>query len=95
MQRCWHSPSGMADTFMPTAETMSIVRAARDRAAFTTVVAESQLLQRPAIEEDLVVVPVVIIPNHAPATNNLFYINGLASTCPPARCCYDMGWQSL
>jgi hypothetical protein len=32
------------------------------------------------VKENLTEIPVVIIPNHAPATNNHFYINDLAST---------------
>jgi hypothetical protein len=45
------------------------VKAVRDRAAFTTAAAESTHLQRMMIEENLVVTQMVIIPNHAPATN--------------------------
>jgi hypothetical protein len=40
-----------------------------DRAAFTGTAAESRHLQRMVIEENLVVTQMVIIPNHAPATN--------------------------
>jgi len=46
------------------------VKAVRDRAAFTTAAAESTHLQRMMIEENLVVTQMVIIPNHAPATNH-------------------------
>ena len=45
------------------------MKAVWDRAAFTTAAAESTHLQRMTIEENLVVTQMVIIPNHAPATN--------------------------
>ena len=73
---------------MPTDEAMSIVRVLRDRAAFTTTVAaESRRLQRPVIEEDLVVIPVVIIPNHAPATNA--HAGASSAACVPQRFATD------
>ena len=45
------------------------MKAVRDRAAFTTAATESTHLQQMMIEENLVVTQMVIIPNHAPATN--------------------------
>jgi hypothetical protein len=45
------------------------VKVVRDRASFTTAVAESTHLQRIMLEENLVVTQMVIIPNHTPATN--------------------------
>jgi hypothetical protein len=51
---------------MPTDEEMSIVKAVRDHAAFTNGGAQSRHLQWQVIEENLVVIPVVIIPNHSP-----------------------------
>ena len=46
------------------------MKAVRDRAAFTT----STHLQRITIEENLVVTQMVIIPNHAPATNQIKWL---------------------
>lgn len=45
------------------------MKAGRRRAAFPTMADESPHLQRIGIKENFVVTQVVIIPNHAPATN--------------------------